>query len=85
MIREYTMKEQLEIRNRRMKHIDLIQENCESLCWADIVSWAWLNEPGYHGMTIELDRAKECQKESAEIGSCYCGRFVDGKENKNED
>ena len=67
------------VADRRMNRIDTIQENCPSLCWAHICMWAMFRHD-----TVTLDGAEECKQESADVGSCYCGRFKNGVDTRFE-
>ncbi len=49
-------------------------ERHEDACWADLVLWV-LYEPFWE-LGQRLDRGGECRKEAAEVGWCYCGKFI---------
>lgn len=48
-----------------------------AFCWAELVGWRMEVLP-YERTWADTRQGDRCREESAETGSCYCGKFKDG-------
>lgn len=59
------------------ERIAYILDRFTPLCWADLVSWFMRSRT-----FIEVIKSRDhrgCVQESTDVGSCYCGKYQNGK------